>query len=891
MGAGITARAAFAIEVEIHEEIEDRNADNHRSGAGGDGIRLTLNRLSRVLPPTPKVFLQFGNSARGKMEVSISKASRKKARRRGGRGAKYWVLSAFSTGAIIAFTIGSSHRMVVGYVEERNGRMEMVSRFFDDATSIDFDIAAGPLGTVLTEYQKRTGLTVNVENESIRSIQSPGVIGRYTAEAALRQILNGTGVSYAFRDARSILLSLKAEDASVEIRDDNVRVVSSPKHTEPLRDTPQTINLIPREVIEQQGAMTLRDVLNNVPGITLTAGEGGVAAGDNLTMRGFNARNDIYIDGVRDLGAQSRDAFNLEQVEVVKGPSSTYTGRGSTGGTVNLVSKSPTLARSFGGSLTGGTDKTKRATGDVNVPLNDSVAIRVNGLFHDSEFPGRSSVDFRRYAFAPSIMFGLGTRTRYTLSYFYMGQNNVSDYGIPWVPAANNVLVDSRDRPAPVPRSTFYGFIDRDREKLRADQATLRFEHDLNDNLSLRNQFRYGYSRRDSIATPPRFASNNSTAINREMRSWIADDDIFDNQTDLTARFNTGRVRHNLVLGGSYSFEKNHRVLRTAPNSPTTLLDPNPLDVYTGTFSVNPLEPEVTGNSLAGYAFDTVHFGEKVQLVGGIRWDRFDVEGRNVVTVGGVSSFVPIDRVDTILSGRAALVFKPVEEGSFYVSFGTSANPSFEGLLYSPASTSLDPEKTHTYEAGSKWNLFENRLLLTGALFRTDKTDARTADTVTGVVSLDGDVRVQGIELSATGNLTRNWQLFSGYTLLDSEILKSSVCTLVAGACIAYPELGKELINTPRHSFNLWTTYRWDRFFFGGGPRYVGKRYGNNINTRIAEDYWVADLMASYRLTRNVDLRVNLNNIGDKYYIDRIGGGHVVPGAGRVLLVSSSFRF
>jgi len=822
------------------------------------------------------------------MNLLVSKSSKKNRKRHGKKGARYWVLSAISTGAIIAVTIGSSHRMVVGYAESRDGRLEMVSMREDKVSTIDFNIAAGSLGEVLEAFQKRSGLTVNVDNESIHGIQSPGVIGNFTPEAALKLILNGTGVSYAFRDARSVLLSLKAEDASVEIRDDSVRLVSSPKHTEPLRDTPQTINVIPKEVIEQQGAMTLRDVLQNVPGITLTAGEGGTAAGDNLTVRGFSARNDIYIDGVRDLGAQSRDAFNLEQVEVVKGPSSTYTGRGSTGGTVNLVSKSPTVRRSFAGSLTGGTDKTKRATADVNLPLGDSVALRVNGLFHDSEFPGRSAVDFRRVGFAPSIMFGLGSRTRYTLSYFYMDQDNVSDYGIPWVPATNTSLVEYRDRPAPVPRDTFYGFIDRDREKLRSDQATFRFEHDFDDNLSLRNQFRYGYSRRDSIATPPRFASNANTVINREMRSWLANDDIVDNQTDFTARFNTGKVRHSLVLGGSYAFEKNHRVLRTAVNSQTTLLDPNPNDIYTGSIVINPLEPELTGNSLAGYVFDTVHFGEKVQLVGGLRWDRFAVEGRNVVTTP-TNAFVAIDRNDTILSGRAAVVYKPVESGSFYVSFGTSANPSFEGLLYSPASATLDPEKTQSYEAGTKWNLFKNRLLLTGALFRTDKTDARTTNSVDNTVSLDGDVRVQGVEFTATGNLTANWQMFAGYTLLDSEIIRSNTFSVVNGVTIY--EQGKELINTPRNSFNLWTTYRWDRFFFGGGPRYVGKRYGNNINTRFVEDYWVADLMASYRVSKNVDLRVNLNNIGDKYYIDRIGGGHIVPGAGRVLLVSSSFRF
>jgi catecholate siderophore receptor len=482
-------------------------------------------------------------------------------------------------------------------------------------------------------------------------------------------------------------------------------------------------------------------------------------------------------------------------------------------------------------------------------------------------------------------MFGMGTPTRYSFSYFYIGQNNTSDYGIPWVPATNNPLVDFRNRPAPVPRSTFYGFIDRDSEKLRSDLFTFRIERDVNDRLSLRNQFRYGYSRRDSIATPPRFDSDDSTRIKRELRSWIADDDIFDNQTDFTARFETGGIRHAAVLGASFSYEKNHRVLRTGPNSLTTLLDPNPSDIYTGVISINPLQPNASASSLAGYVFDTIQLGKQFQIVGGLRWDRFAVNGNNVSTAVTPNVFVPLDRRDTILSGRAAVVFKPVEIGSIYASFGTSANPSLEGLLYSPADVRLDPEKARTFEAGTKWDLIGNRLLLSGAIFRVEKTDARTPGINTPDLTLDGDVRIDGIEFSATGNITENWQIFSGYTFLDSEIVRSNA---ISGGI---PEQGKELSNTPRNSFNLWTTYKLDRFFFGGGPRFVGRRFGNNINTRVVDSYWVTAAMLSVRIKKIIDLRLNVNNVGDKYYIDRIGGGHIVPGAGRVILVSSGFSF
>lgn len=826
------------------------------------------------------------------MEITITKANRKKRHgRKARRGSRYWIVAIGTMGAIVAFTVGNSRAMSVAYASRQGNELTITRGTGEELAKIDFIIAAGPLKDVLAAFEKAGGVKTQVDNAEILNIQSPGVIGSYTVDQALSRILKGTGVSYSTRDSLNFVLGLQAEAAVVEIYNSNSAAIASPKYTEPLRDIPQTVSVITRDTMEQQGATTLRDVLNNVPGITLAAGEGGAPAGDNLTIRGFSARNDIYVDGVRDLGPQSRDAFNLEQVEVVKGPSSAFTGRGSSGGTINLISKLPNLRRSFSGTLTGGTANTKRATVDINLPLTDTVAFRLNVMGHDADFPGRKFVDNSRWGVSPSIAFGLGTPTRYSFGYFYIEQKNMSDYGIPWVPVTNNVLVDHRDRPAPVPRGTFYGFLERDHEKLRSDLFTARFEHDFNDNLTIRNQFRYGYSDRDSIATPPRFANNNSTTINREMRSWVTRDDIWDNQTDFTYKFKTGPISHSAVFGTSLSYEKNHRILRTAPNAQTTLFNPNPYDIYTGTITINPLEGDVAGRSFAGYFFDTIHFNEHWEFVGGLRWDRFDVEGVNVNTAVTPNTLVPLDRVDKILGGRAAIIFKPVERGTLYASYGNSANPSLEGLLYSPADVRTDPEKTQTFEVGTKWEMFGNRLLMTGAIFQVNKTDARTPSLVAGEPpTLDGDQRIRGVEFSATGNITRDWQVFSGYTFLDSEIVSSNTPpTIVNGQPIS--EVGKELINTPRNSFNLWTTYRWEKLFFGGGPRFVGKRYGNNINTRFVNSYWVVDAMMSYKVTEHLDLRLNMNNLGDKYFIDRIGGGHIIPGAGRLITLSTGFSF
>lgn len=809
------------------------------------------------------------------MRIETKKRSRK-GRNKSIRGPRYWVLAIGTMGALVAYTVGNSRSVALAHTRDIPGRvMTSVTPGQSQAQQIRFDISPGPLDVVLSVFQQVTGLQVTFTNKDIRNLQSPGVSGLYTSEQALQQLLTGTGVSYSFTASKSVTLEIQARPESVEIRDDATSI-SSPKYTEPLRNIPQTITVIPREVIEKQGATTLRDVLRNVPGLTIAAGEGGVPAGDNLTLRGFSARNDVFIDGVRDLSPQSRDPFNIEQVEVVKGPGSAFTGRGSSGGTINLASKLPTLRRSFGGTLNLGTDKTKRATADINLPLNERMAFRLNLVAHDAEVAGRDVVENERWGLAPSLTYGLGTMTRYTFSYFKLKQNNISDYGIPWVPATNNALFAFRDRPAPVPRNTFYGLKNRDFEKLDSDLVTFKLERDFNDSLSLRNQLRYGYSTRDSLATPPRFANNNSTIINRELRSWLTEDRIWDNQTDLNARFSTGRIGHTLVGGLNFTHENNTRVTRTAPNTTTTLLNPNPLDVYTGTIVTSPFVGDVTGQSLALYLFDTAKINKKWEVTGGLRWDYFDVNGIDAANL-------PVSRIDRMLSGRIGLVYKPVEKGSLYASYGTSLNPSLEGLSYSVANIRIDPEKTRTLEVGSKWELLGARLLLSGALFRVEKTNARTPGLLPGDPPqvLDGEQRVDGIEFSATGNLTRSWMVLAAYTLLDSKVVNSNVPA----------EVGKRLINTPRNSINLWTTYRVSKLEMGGGARFTDRRFGNNTNTRFVGRYWLVDLMASYPLSEHVDLRLNLYNLTDEYYFDRLGGGHLVPGPGRSAMLSTSFRF
>lgn len=816
-----------------------------------------------------------------KLKARKNQKNKKRADNFEKRGTRYW-LAMGTMGALMAYSAVGSQTVVPAYAMENLGNFKgsyMIARA--QAPVHQFDIPQGPLDNVLNAFQSVTGFQVKVANESLRNLTSPGVKGQLTGDQALKQLLSGTGLAYVFTDAKTIQLELKGPSDTLDVSGGGTTLTSS-KYTEPLRDIPQTISVIPKSVIEEQGATTLRDVLRNVPGLTVAAGEGGAPAGDNLTLRGFSARNDVFIDNARDLSPQARDPFNLEQVEVVKGPASAFSGRGSTGGTINLVSKAPSILPFYGFTLNFGTDETRRATADLNLPLEQlglgkRTALRLNLLAHESGVAGRDVVENKRWGIAPSIAFGLGTQTRLTLSYFKMKQDNISDYGIPWVPATNNVLAAFRDKPAPVPRETFYGFKDRDFEKLDADLATVKFERDFSDNLSLRSQLRYGYSTRDSMATPPRFASNDSTVINREMRSWITKDEIWDNQTDLRAQFSTGKVRHTLVSGTAFTRESNERVNRTAPNSPTTLLNPNPNDRYTGNITVSPFVGDVTGNSLAVYTFDTAKFGEKFELNGGLRYDYFDVEG---VTTAPA----PISKIDRLLSWRAGAVYKPRQNGSIYAGYGTSLNPSLEGLSYGTANTRIDPEKTYTFEVGTKWDLFRERFSVSGAVFRVDKDNARTPGALPDDPPqvLDGQQRVNGVELAATGSLTREWKILAAYTFLDSEVVKSNTLT----------EVGKELQNTPKNSFNIWTIYQFPwKLNLGGGARFVDRRFGNNINTRQVDSYWTIDATAAYPLNEHMDLRLNLYNLNDAYYFDRLGGGHLIPGASRSANISLGFKF
>jgi catecholate siderophore receptor len=650
---------------------------------------------------------------------------------------------------------------------------------------------------------------------------------------------------------------------------------SSPKLTEPLLDTPQSITVIPREVMDDRGATTLRDVLRTVPGITLSAGEGGGPQGDNLKIRGFAANTDLFIDGMRDQGQYSRDNFNLEQVEVIKGASATSSGRGSTGGAVNLVTKTAGKEAITAGSVTVGTDKTKRITADVNRPLTDygvDAAVRLNVMGHASGVAGRDVVENNRWGFAPSVTFGLSGPTKLTLSYMHLVEDNTPDYGIP--------VLNGTSLPS-VRRENYYGFQALNAENTRTDIGTARLEHEFNDVVSVRDTLRASQTKRYANVSVPR---NASTLTNTMTRTPTARDTTLkslDNQTDVTFKFSTGGLKHSLVTGVELAAESYDNQPYSFTAATTSLSDPNPFAIYRGTRTPG-AKSETKSDTAALYVMDTVKIGEQWEIAGGLRYDRFHTDTKIAATA--TTAALNPTRTDNLLSWRGAIVYKPVPNASVYASASTAYNPSAEGLALTAANGTTPPEKNLTYEVGAKWDVLGDALSLTGAVFRTEKTDAR--ETLPGgtVQVLNGLRRVDGFELGVAGHLTSKWQVFGGYTYQTSEIVKTFTAA----------NKGNALASTPKHTVSLWSTYElpWN-LKVGGGVQYVADRYWSDANLGKIPNYAVFDAMAAYALRPGVELQVNIYNLTDKFYIERVhaGGGHAVPGAGRTALLTTNVKF
>ena len=700
-------------------------------------------------------------------------------------------------------------------------------------------------------------------------------------------------MSYALADT-----AVSADDAVVVT---GVRPLLGAKIPLSVQDTPQSVNLIPEHLLQAQAVNRLEDALKNVPGITLNAGEG-AARGDTINIRGFSAYNDFFLDGIRDAAIYVRDPFNLDSIEVLKGPSATLFGRGSTGGAVNQVSKAPTLTPLRSITADVGTNDEYRGVFDLDQPIAPNAAIRFNAMGESSQVADRDDVKNRHWGVAPELAFGIGQSTTATLTYLHLSESDVPDTGIPFVNGA----------PAPVKRSNFYGLAS-DHAISDVDIGTLRIKHDFNPSLSIASTTRYADYAFNYQFDAPNFGSVASGGlgppgpttplsgilVGRDSPSSSGGQTNLTEQLDLTARFDTGFLRHTLVTGLELARQTNNLDSYNNPfNSDnnwipeTPLPDPNPNQVH-------PFEPETktqstVADSEGAYVTDTVNIGRSIDLITGVRVDRFAANYlQTTLTTGAV---LPLSHTDVVPSPRVALVYKPTPWQSFYASYGSSFDPSAEALTLTTKTANLGPVKATTYEAGSKTSLLDGKLLLTGAVFHTQVDNAQVNDPENPTLTvLQGNETVQGVELGATGRIGPKLQITAGYTYLDGRTSGDTGASPV----IAYTNA--LIPNLARNAVNAWIEYHvTDPWEVGLGFNYLDRRVGNIVTpgaaAAVVPSYVVWSAMTSYRVNANLTLQANIINLFDALYYDSVyytsaSENHVIPGAGRTIKLTARASF
>ncbi len=650
------------------------------------------------------------------------------------------------------------------------------------------------------------------------------------------------------------------------------------------RDIPQSIDTIDKQQLAQQNLTLVQDALRNVPGVTLNAGEGG-AHGDSINLRGLTIPDSFFLDGVRDIGQYQRDTFNSGSISVLFGPGSAVFGRGSTAGVINSVSKQPNLAPLAAISVSAGQADWWRGTGDFNLPINATTAARLTLMDQRNGVMERDQVLYRRWGVAPSIAFGIDTPTRLTLSYFHESENNLPDYGIPFIDGV----------PAHVDRNNYYGLVNYDSTRTNTNIGTIRFEHRLSDDRTLSDSLRYAnygfqylvtapFLGNDFAPLPPPGTPYADIEVSRDQPSSAGTTSLAINRTDLTSRFDVAGFKNVLTTGLEFSKEQSN-VSRFQNGlddiAPTPLLNPDPFNTPPTPLTTYS-NPRGRGKDVSVYALDSVALGPEWDLDAGLRWDHFDSSFSEGISGTGFS------RVDTFVSPRAAVIFKPDSRQSYYLSYGTSYNPVIEYLIVAPSDQSLAPEKTGSLELGAKITILGGLAGVTGALFDSLVTNARISDPDDPTVqTAPFDQRVKGIELGINGYLSEILEVSANYTHLDDRITATSDPL----------SRGKFAPNTPHDAFNLWTTVEpGSAWTVGGGLTAMSHRYADTENTAGVPAYVVFNAMASYKMGDSCQLQLNLNNVTNKLYYTGIyytgvEENHALPSAGRTLIGTVNYRF
>jgi catecholate siderophore receptor len=667
-----------------------------------------------------------------------------------------------------------------------------------------------------------------------------------------------------------------------EDRLQSIEVTGTAIHT--AQDISQSTDTVDKKELAEQNLSLVQDALRNVPGVTLNAGEGG-SHGDSVNLRGLSIPDSFFLDGVRDIGQYQRDTFNTDSIAVLLGPASALFGRGSTSGVINSVSKQPTLTPLAAFTVSGGQIDYWRGTGDVNLPLSATAAARITVMDQSNSVVERDQVHYHRYGVAPTLSLGVDTPTRLTFSYYKQEENNIPDYGIPFIDGA----------PAHVERSNYYSLANYDRTRTNTNIGTIRFEHDFADGITLSDSLRYAnygfeylvtgpFLGNDFVDPPPPGTPYADINVSRDQPSSAGTTSLLINRTDVTGKFDWGGFINTLTGGLELSKEQSNvnRFQNGLGDIPATpLLNPAPFFVPPSPLTPYS-NPKGRGNDVSLYALDSIALGPKWDVDAGLRWDRFKSSFREVFSGTG------FDRTDTFVSPRAAVIYKPDAQQSYYLSYGTSQNPVIEYLIVAPSDASLSPEKNDTLELGGRLKILGGAAQLTGALFDTRVYNARISDPDDPTVQqMPFDQHVKGVEIGIDGYVTDSLEITANYTHLIDKITAT-----------ADPQsMGKYVPNTAHDAFNLWTTVEATAAWtIGGGFTAVSHRYADTENTAGVPAYAVFNAMTSYAVNQHFKLQLNLNNVTDKlyftsiYYVD-IAENHALPPAGRTLIGTASYRF
>ena len=649
--------------------------------------------------------------------------------------------------------------------------------------------------------------------------------------------------------------------------------VSATKIEAPLRDIPQTVNVVPQSVLRDQAAQSMQDVLKVVPGIGLSHGDG---QRDQVTIRGFSAIADQFVDGLRDDALYFRDLSNVEQVEVIKGPASVLYGRGSSGGLINRITKKPGIDLSEV-SVQAGSWNQRRAEFDLaRAPSDSRWAFRLTGATERAD-SYRDQQFLDRQAIAASVLFKPSAATSVLVQADHLSDRRVTDFGIPAY----------KGRPVNVAPGTYYGAANaREVDTSQAEVSSLgvTLNHRFDDSWSLRNAFRYydyALDRNNTLV-----GSVNEAALTASLnRSNVRrDEDGYFNQTELVQKTTLAGMPHQLLYGVEIGKQNKDQLFRTRNNVATVSLFNPVLPTLPLTVTAAPSTDNLGILSVAsGYVQDLATLSKHWKALAGVRYDRFEQ-----TTEERRPGQPNLSRTDTAWSPRVGLVYQPTLNHSYYASFSKSFQPSGESFPLAANNAQIAPEETTSHEIGVKWDLLDGQATASASLFRLERTNIKSVNPSTNTLVPLGVQRTDGLELSFAGQLPRGWQILSGYAYLDGRMTNSPAVD--AGQ----PVQGKRPTLTPVHSANLWVTKAiGGGFGAGAGLNYVGDRFANPGNTVTLPAYTTVDAMAYYRM-KALDLQLKLNNLFDRHYIVAGHGSSPnlnLPGAPRSLQLTARYRF